>query len=92
MFLDAGLDIYKRNTGYWTDGNTDYVVKNDNGSYTGFGIGYFRPQTTRGWGHYVSLKMISNGYRANAYNTLSGQSSVEGELDATFVISFGYKF
>jgi hypothetical protein len=92
LFLDAGLNIYKRTNEQWIDGNNYYAVKEDNGSYTGLGIGYFRPQTTRGWGHYVSLKLISNTYRANAYNNATGEKSVGNWSDGTIVVSFGFKF
>jgi hypothetical protein len=92
LFMDAGLDIYRHNTEYWKDGNSVYAVRNDNGSYSGLGIGYFRPKTERGWGHYVSLKMISNHYSTNAYNFVTGEKSVSGWSGATLVVSFGYKF
>ena len=92
LFLDIGADIYNHNYEYWTDGNTEYRVRDDNGSYTGLGFGYFHSETKRGWGHYVSLKLISNHYDAVAYNTLTNVQSVEGWGDATLVISFGFKF
>ena len=92
VFLDAGLNIYKHSSQYWTDGNNVYFVRDDNGSYTGFGIGYFRPQTARGWGHYVTLKIISNSYDADGYDRVTGERISEGWGDQTFVISYGYKF
>jgi hypothetical protein len=92
LLLDAGLNVYKRSTRYWADGDSRYIVRNDNGSYIGMGIGYFRPQTSRGWGHYVSLKMISNSYQAYRYNNATGERTVEGLGDATLVASFGYRF
>jgi len=92
LFLDAGLNIYKHNTEYWVDGLNQCTVRDDNGSYTGFGFGYFRSQTARGWGHYASLKMISNHYTADAISTVSGAQGTETWGDETFVISFGFKF
>ena len=92
VFLDVGANIYKHNNDYWRDGDSYYSVRRDNGSYTGLGFGYFRPQAKPGRGRYVSLKMISNSYEANAYNTVSRERSVEGLGDQTFVISFGVKF
>jgi hypothetical protein len=92
VFLDAGLNIYKRNTDTWADGDNIDYVRYDNGSYTGLGIGYFQRQTNRGWGRYVTLKMISNSYHAYAFNKVSGESSDERWGDDTIVISFGFKF
>ena len=91
-FFDAGINIYKDNGGYWSEGNNRYTLKDDNGSYTGIGLGYFHPQTARGWGHYVTLKLISNHYSAKVYNVVSGDEGTEIQSDATLVISFGYKF
>ncbi|MCW3124109.1 MAG: hypothetical protein JWQ38_3601 [Flavipsychrobacter sp.] len=92
LFLDGGLDIYKHNDSYWVDGNNYYYVRDDNGSYYGTGIGYFRPQTNRGWGHYVSLKLIFNHYQANAFNTITREKSIEEMENGTLVVSFGFKF
>jgi len=92
VFLDAGLNIYKRNNEAWYEGSKIYTVRDDNGSYGGLGIGYFRRQTERGRGHYVTLKTISNGYQANAYNRLNGLSSIERFGGGTIVASFGFKF
>ena len=92
LFLDLGADIYKHNNNYWTSGNTTYYVRDDDGSYTGLGIGYFHTETKRGGGHYASLKLISNSYYAKGYNNVTNAESDERWGDATLVISFGFKF
>jgi hypothetical protein len=92
LFSQAGLNVYKRNTQSWVDGNTAYIVKDDNGAYRGLGFGYFRPQTNRGWGHYVTLKFITTAYNTNAFDRVSGNQSVHVLSYGTIVISYGYKF
>lgn len=92
LFSQSGLNVYKRSTQSWVDGNINYAVKDDNGRYIGLGIGYIRPQTDRGWGHYVTMKLISNSYATNAYDRLSGDQSIKNLGDVTLVISYGYKF
>jgi hypothetical protein len=92
LFVDAGANIYKRSNEAWKQGNTRYIVQDDNGSYTGLGVGYFRRHTERGRGRYVTLKFISNSYKASSYNIVSSESGVVTLGRGTIVASFGYRF
>ncbi len=92
LFVDAGANIYKHSSKAWKQGNTRYIVLDDNGSYTGLGVGYFRKNTERGRGRYVTLKFISNFYKASSYDLVSMQSDVVTLGRGTVVASFGYKF
>ena len=100
VFFDYGVNLYQHSNDHWTDGNLVYAVKSDNGAYTGGGIAYgwrarsfdsryFDENDVR---FYVSLKMISNGYSADAYNSVSHEENTTRMGDATFVTSFGVKF
>lgn len=99
-FFDYGLNLYHRSNDPWNDSNMVYTVKSDNGTYTGGGIAYaWRLRKYDSWylnendvRFYVSLKMISNSYNADGYNTVSHEKSTTGMSDATLVISFGVKF
>jgi len=99
-FFDYGINLYQRSNDHWNDSNMVYTVKSDNGTYTGVGIAYgwrarrldkryFDENDVR---FYVSLKMISNSYNADAYDTVSHEKSTTEMGDATFVVSFGVKF
>ncbi len=92
VFLDLGINLYKQNGESWNSGDSYYYVQDDNGMYTGFGIGYFRPKSIRGSGHYVTLKLISNSYNADAYNYATRERGTERWGDQTVVVSFGFKF
>lgn len=92
LFVDAGANIYKHSTEIWRDVSSMYSVKGDNGTYTGLGLGYFRRHTDRGRGRYVTLKFISNSYKANEYNLASKEYSVVTLVRGTIVASFGYRF
>lgn len=92
LFVDAGANIYKHTGETWKQGNTRYAVQDDNGSYTGLGVGYFRRHTERGRGRYVTLKFISNSYKARTYDLVSSESGVVTLGRGTIVASFGYRF
>src|SRR6185437_9390914 len=72
-FLDIGANFYKHTNNSSRDGNTIYYVTDDNGTYTGLGFGYHFHSKKPVWAHYVSLKIISNSYKANEYNLISSQ-------------------
>jgi hypothetical protein len=109
-FLDVGIDFYKHTDNYFQDANFIYNVPNDNGVYTGLGIGYFRGMAKAGGkvnclpsesegepvvsnrGPYVSLKLITNNYKANAFNTLTGEKQTKTLGRGTIVFSLGFKF
>ncbi len=91
-FLDIGIDFYKHSDNYSRDGNIAYTVDKDNGTYTGLGCGYFRRLTKRGGGPYGSLKIISNGYKANAYNVVSHEQRTESWSRGSAAVSVGFRF
>jgi hypothetical protein len=92
LFLDLGIDFYKHTGLSDTSGTVIYTDIDDNGSYTGFGFGYFRALKNNSWGPYGSLKLISNGYNADAYNFATGERYVESGSRGTIVLSFGLRF
>lgn len=91
-FLDLGINFYTHSDEYRRSNNTIYHIPNNNGFYTGLGIGYFRRITKRGWGPYTSLKIISNSYKASKFDLVSRQQYNAVWLDATFALSVGFKF
>lgn len=92
VFLDVGVNMYAHNTRTWRQGDVVYAVRNDNGIYTGPGIGYFLNLTPEGGGIYTTLKLLSNSYKTDAYNTVTKEKTIESWGDATLVYSIGFKF
>ncbi len=91
-FLDLGINFYAHKDVYKRSNNIIYNVPNDNGFYTGLGIGYFRRVTKGGWGPYASLKIISNSYKVNEFNLVSREQHYAVWDDATLALSVGFKF
>lgn len=87
-FLDLGINLYKRTDKYYIDRGTIYHVAHDNGFCTGVGFGYFRRVTKSGWGPYTSIKMISNSYKADAYDTRGKYISIWGTFTSAFSVGF----
>ncbi len=92
-FIDLGKDFYTHTNLYLRSGNMIYHVPNNNGFYSGFGLGYFRRVTPSGWGPYISLKMMMNWYNASTYDFVDKQYySGGGHVEGIGAISLGFKF
>jgi hypothetical protein len=95
-FLDIGMDFYNHNSEYIDKyirkENTIYDVPKNNGVYTGFGIGYFRKMTKRGWGPYASFKIVMNYCNVNTYDTRFQEQEPTTWGRGTWVASLGFRF
>lgn len=92
LFLDVGINMYMHSTGNWGEGDMRYSVQNDNGLYIGPGIGYYLNLMERGRGVYTTLKIISNGYKADALNIVTNERSTRSFSGSTLVYAVGFKF
>lgn len=91
LFLDLGIDFYRRPATRSTATIIE-TVAHDNGTYFGLGYGYMRRITKRGGGPYGSLKLISNTYKVDDYNTASKKTHSSVLLSGTLALSVGFRF
>ena len=92
-FLDAGIDLYKREKRYYRDSVVLYDLSYTDGFYSAIGFGYLRRMTKRGGGVYVSVRFTFDFCRARVYSFISDDKNTTAVLgDATGVLSIGYKF
>lgn len=92
VLTDLGVDFYKHSDDYVREGNWVYTVPNDNGVYFGLGMGYFRRISSRGWGAYATLKMITNLHKENQLHLTNNEQKSVTIGDGTVVVSVGFRF
>ena len=92
VIVDLGLNFYKHNNDSVLEGSYRYSVPNNNGIYLGLGLGYFLRLTYRGWGPYVSVKLINNIYKRDELNIVTNESSSLNSAGGTLIMSLGFRF
>jgi hypothetical protein len=93
VFMDFGMNFYKRSNKYYRYNNSIERDRKNNGFYAGLGVAYMRRMTKRGGGPYVSLKMISNWHNSDKLDPYTLQPVAKLlSLDATAVFSIGFKY
>ncbi len=92
LMTDLGMDFYKGSDIYIGPTGISSTVVHHNGFYTGFGIGYCYRMIKRGMGPYISVKIVSDTYKVPQYNPVSMAEDNTTNVNATSVISIGFKF
>ena len=92
IIVDLGMNFYKHNNDSLLDGGYIYTVPKDNGVYVGLAIGYFLRLTYRGWGPYVTVKLINNIYKRNEFEIATNQPSSINADGGTLILSLGFRF
>lgn len=86
LMCDFGVDFYKSE-------DVAYAEKgHNNGFYTGLGLGYCYEITKRRSGPYMSVKIVSDAFKNQQYNIVTKEVHDVTNVNATSVISVGYKF
>lgn len=92
-FVDLGVNFYQHTDGFYGKPGGYYKVVNNNGVYTGFGLGYFHRVAKHGSGLYASLKLEFNSYSVDNYFAYYGSTGKNDIVsDGHFVGSVGYRF
>jgi len=93
VFMDFGMDFYKRTNKFYRTSYGIRRVTGNNGFYVGLGVAYMRRITKRGGGLYVSYKIITNWYNTDRLDELTLQPVAKSQdINATGVLSIGFKY
>lgn len=91
-FFNLGLAMYNQPKGYGLHDNMLFTTNSTTGTYIGLGLGYFRAVTKKGWGPYLTVKMIGCASQADSYNLITGERKSGGYARGTLILSLGFKF